>query len=91
MRVRLTGIKVSPTDKETATRSADQVQSTPLIKVLGHWLPNDEIERHATLIDDMAVKYGLPPPVTIRGEVWHYGMTDDGEFSLADPNEGDDG
>ena len=80
--IKNTGIKVSEEHRLIALKRARGVVSTPIIKVHGKWLPDEERMLFGDWLDGLAQSYGLPPPKKgSDGEVIHYGMTADGEFT----------
>jgi hypothetical protein len=64
-------------------RAAD-VRETPVIYMWGKWLNELAAAAFHTWLDELAVKYGLPAPGRIDGEINHYGMTSEGEFTRSE-------
>lgn len=85
--VKNTGVFVSDEHRNAAIDNARGAISTPLVKVLGKWLPDLERASFGDWIDALAQSYGLPPPAKNRdGEAVHYGMTMRGEFTRWEGN-----
>ncbi len=82
MSIKNTGIKVTEEHRAAALARARGVAATPVIKVAGSWLPDEERMAFGDWIDSLAQSYGLPAPEKDSdGDAIHYGMTNDGEFT----------
>ncbi len=80
-----TGVKASDEDRDAMMELAKEAQQIPVMKFGSTWLHEAPQARLTTAIDELAVKYGLPPPEKdADGDVIHYGMTKDGEFTKWD-------
>jgi hypothetical protein len=79
------GVCASREDADIALARAADVRDTPVIYMRGKWLNELAAEAFQTWIDELAVKYGLPAPGRIDGEINHYGMTPEGEFTRYEP------
>jgi hypothetical protein len=69
---------------------ANGVVDTPLIVVEGVTIHEAARGDFGEFLDQLAVAHGLPEPsITEDGEVVHYGITNEGEFTSwsADPND----
>lgn len=80
MRRENTGIRVSDEHKDAALARASGVVATPII-VHGRPIHDDARRSFGDWLDALAQAYGLPAPTVVDGEVVHYGMTEDGEFT----------
>lgn len=80
--IKNTGVRVSKEDFDIAHQRANGVVTAPVIKVHGKWIPEQERLAFGEWLDALAKNYGLPAPErNTDGEVVHYGMTADGEFT----------
>ncbi|MDP2661492.1 MAG: hypothetical protein Q8R28_12265 [Dehalococcoidia bacterium] len=85
-----TGIKVSEKERQVALERARGVAQCPVIKVEGVWLPDEMRLEFGDWLDALAQSKGLPAPKRDSdGDVIHYGMTMEGEFTTwtGDPDE----
>lgn len=85
MNVVLTGVFVSDEDRVEARRRLKEASFAPVMKVANFWVHEEMAQTFADYLDKLAVKYGLPEPGRIEGEVNHYGLTAEGEFSRYEP------
>jgi hypothetical protein len=77
-----TGVFATAEEIDHARALADELTRTPVIRVHGHWLPEDAHHALMSYIDKCAVKHGLPEPEKdVDGNVIHYGMLSSGEFT----------
>jgi hypothetical protein len=83
-----TGVRASAEDIELARVKSHEVRTTPFIRVMDKWMPDVALESFQTWLDGLAVRYGLPEPGLVDGDVNHYGMTPDGEFNRYEPDGG---
>lgn len=81
MAIRNTGVFATLDERNALAAHSANVRRTPLIEVCGKWMPDVEREGLMRAIDDCAISHGLPTPKRIGGDVNHYGMTIDGEFT----------
>lgn len=85
MSVVLTGVFVSEEDRIEARIRSKAAKNAPVMKVANFWVHEEASEAFVDYLDKLAVKYGLPEPGRIDGEVNHYGLTAKGEFSRYEP------
>lgn len=85
--IKKTGVRLTDAEFEEAKRRARDRNSAPMAKVHGRWLSDDAAEAFSGWIDAQAVLHGLPAPPILDGEVSHYGLTDEGEFSTYEPGD----
>lgn len=85
--IKKTGVKVTGAELKEARDRAREKAATPVAKVAGRWLSDDAEKAHSEWVDALAVLHGLPAPPTIDGEVHHYGMDAEGEFTTYEPGE----
>lgn len=80
-----TGVIVSAEHTAEVLELSKAAAHAPVMRVHGRWMNELAHEVLMARIDALAVEYGLPPPIVVDGEVWHYGMLRTGEFTRLDP------
>lgn len=84
--IKQTGVFASEQEVARAKQLSAEFSTTPLIKVLGRWLPDDARAALMDYIDACAVSHGLPAPGRdADGDVDHYGLLATGEFTREVP------
>lgn len=86
MSIENTGVRLSPELLLEANRRAAEVYNTPLVIVHGRSLRDDAREAFMAWIDERAQEHGLPKPGLIEGDVNHYGLAPNGEFTRYEPD-----
>lgn len=77
-----TGIVMTAADKAEALRRSVEVRETPVVFVHGTWLHESAQLLFWKWVDGKAAEYGLPEPGKDEdGDVVHYGISNDGEFT----------
>jgi hypothetical protein len=84
--IKHTGIFASEDDIKDLRARSKEVRDTPVVRVMGRWLHEDVAENFNRRVDELAVKYGLPTPGLCGGEVNHYGVDADGQFTVYEPD-----
>lgn len=75
------GVFATPEEIQQAKDWFAETRSAPVAKVHGHWLHEDADARFKQRIDDLAKSHGLPELPSIDGELDHYGLIANGEFT----------
>ena len=83
--IKPTGVKATSAELLEAASISKRARSAPVARVQGHWLHEDAAESLGLYIDSLAQRHGLPPPGMIDGEINHYGMSNEGEFTVYEP------
>jgi hypothetical protein len=88
--IRATGVFATEQERAELLRRKFQAAETPVIKVHGRWLADDAHEAFMAAIDALAVTHGLPEPKPYGDDVNHYGMSNDGQFMIWEPDDADE-
>lgn len=86
MSIKGTGVRATAEEIAEARRAAADVRDTPLVIVHGRDLRRDVREEFMARVDALAMAHGLPKPGLVDGEVNHYGLAHDGEFTVYVPD-----